>query len=105
MHHKLSTGLDGLREARLEILDVLGVGAAERLEQTVRGRVPREEAVHDGAAEAHLDAGLRVRVQRVVVAVEAVEERGFGRELEFEGCVGFFAGGRVVDGVFLACVR
>lgn len=43
----------------------------------MRRRVPAEQPVDDGTPEAHLDAGLRRRVQRVVVAIEAVEERGF----------------------------
>lgn len=72
---ELVTGLDGTGEAGLVLLDVGGVAAAELLEKEMASAVPRVQAMEDGAAEAHLDAGLGGGVQRVVVAVEAVEQR------------------------------
>ena len=83
--------LDGAREAGLELLDVSRVAAAETLQDAVGGAVPREQAVDDGAAEAHLGAGLRRRVQRIVVAVEAVQQRGFRRRLKRVGRVRLLA--------------
>lgn len=62
------------------------------------GRVPLPEAVDDDSAEAHLRAGLGRGVQRVVVAVEAVQQRGLERGGILEHGVGRLAlGRRVVD--------
>jgi hypothetical protein len=69
LRHELIPRLHRARKPGLELLDVAGVGAAEGFEDAVRGRVPGEEAVHDGAAEAHGDSGFRGRVEGVVVAV------------------------------------
>jgi hypothetical protein len=49
--------------------------------------------VDDGSAEAHFDAGFGRGVERVVVAVEAVEQRGFEGCLGGGGCVGGAGGG------------
>lgn len=57
---------------RLELLEVLRVAAAERLQHAVRGRVPAVQPVDNHPAEAHLLSGLGCRVQRVVVAVQAI---------------------------------
>lgn len=54
LRNELVPRLDRARKARLELLDVLRIAAAEALQQPVRGAVPAEQAVHDGAAEAHL---------------------------------------------------
>ena len=60
----------------------------------MRRRVPAEQPVDDGPAKAHLDAGLGRRMQGVVVAVEAVEERGFEGGLRGVGSGGGRVGGR-----------
>jgi hypothetical protein len=52
----------------------------------MRGRVPAEETVNDGPAEAHGFARLGSSVEGVVVAVEAVEQGGF------EGGLGYLCG-------------
>jgi hypothetical protein len=44
--------------------------------------------VHDGTAKAHLHAWFWRGVKRVVVAIQAVQQRGFGRGLQRVGCVG-----------------
>jgi hypothetical protein len=93
---ELVAGLDGRGEAGLELLDVGRVAAAQRLQDAVAGGVEGEEAVDDGAAEAHLHAGLRGGVERVVVAVEAVEQGGHGGGLQRVGGGWWGVGGRVV---------
>lgn len=60
------------REPGLEFLHVGRVATSELLEQGVRCRVPAEEAVHDGAAEAHFLAGFGRGMEWVVVAVQSV---------------------------------
>lgn len=64
----------------------------------MRRRVPAEQPVDDGTPEAHFDTGFRRRVQGVVVAVEAVEERGFEGGLRGAGCGGGRVGWGEVDG-------
>lgn len=100
---ELVAGLDGAGEAGLELLEVCGVGAAEQVQNAVGGAVPAEQAVHDGAAEAHLHARLRVRVQRVVVAVQPVQQRGLGRRLQRVCRVGSAALWRWIQRVLWSC--
>ena len=67
----------------------------------MRRVIPREETVDDGASETHFDAWLGSRVERVIVAVKAVEERGFGCRLCDAGCVWCATfWGREVDGLW-----
>ncbi len=96
MGDELVAGLDGAGEAGLVLLDVGGVAAGEGADNLEAGRVPRVQAVHDGAAKAHLLAGLGRGVERVVVAVEAVEERRLGRRLVVQHGVGLLVLGRRV---------
>ena len=77
MGDELVARLDRAGEAGLELLEVCRVGAAQQVQDAVGRAVPAEQAVHDGATEAHLHAGLWVRMQRVVVAVQPVQQRRF----------------------------
>lgn len=88
VENKLVTRLDRCRKSRLELLEILGLASAKRLEHGVRSHVPGEQTVDNGAAEAHFLAGLRVCMKRVVVAVEAVQMGGFQRGLEGVRLVG-----------------
>lgn len=58
-------------EAGLEFFQVFRVATAELPKDTVGSRVPAEQAVNDGATEAHLLAGRGVGVQGVVVTVQS----------------------------------
>jgi hypothetical protein len=58
--------------------------------------------VHDGAAKAHLHTGLGGGVEGIVVAIETVEESGFGGGLGYGCGIRGLAGWWVVDWVFLA---
>lgn len=72
LRDQLVSRLDRRCEPRLELLHVFGLAPAESLQNGMGSHVPREQAVDDGTAEAHLLARLRVGVQGVVVSVETV---------------------------------
>jgi hypothetical protein len=72
------------------------------LQDGMSGHVPCEQAVDDGTTEAHLLAGLGVCVERVVVAVQAVEMRRLHRGLSDACSIGDAVGGWVV-GYFGTC--
>lgn len=88
MGDELVARLDRAGEASLVLLDVGRVAGAECAHNLETGRVPRVQAMHDGTAEAHLLTGLRRGMKRVVVAVEAVQERRLSRSLVLEDHVG-----------------
>lgn len=67
---ELVTRPHGRSKAGLEFLHVSGVATTKLPQDTVGSGVPAEQAVDDGSAEAHLLAGLRGGVQRIVVAVQ-----------------------------------
>jgi hypothetical protein len=87
LRNQLVRRLDGRREPRLKLLHILRLARPKRLQDGMRTHVPREQAVDNWAAEAHFLAGFGVRVEGVVVAVEAVEMRGFHRGLVDACCV------------------
>lgn len=64
----------GAREPRLELLDVGRITATKGLDDLVARGVPRVQSVHDGTAKAHLGTWLRRGMQRVVIAVQAIQE-------------------------------
>ena len=92
--HQLVARHDGASEARLVFFDVRRVAAAKLAQDGVAGIVPLVQAVRDGALEAHLLARLRRRVKRVVVAVEAVQQRGLGARVVLQHGIGRLALGR-----------
>ena len=92
--NKLVTTANGAGKASLVLLDVGRVAAAKVLEKAVGSPVPRVQTVNDDAAEAHLLAGLRVDVEGVVVAVEAVQDGGLGSGLVLENDIGLLVLGR-----------
>lgn len=61
----------------------------------MRGHVPAEQTVDDRPAKTHLLAGLWVGVQRVVVAIQAVNVCGLHGGLDGAGCVRRAVGGWV----------
>lgn len=61
-------------KAGLELLKVLRVATAEFPQDTMGSRVPAIQAMNNGPAEAHFLAGLRSRVQGVVVTIESVRQ-------------------------------
>lgn len=62
------------REPCLELLDVGRITTTKGLEDLVASRVPGVQSVHDGAAKAHLGTWLRRRMQRVIIAVQAIQK-------------------------------
>jgi hypothetical protein len=67
---QLISRLDRTRESSLELLDVGGLAPTEFLEQSMAGRIPAEETVHNCTAKSHLLARFGSRVQRVIVAIQ-----------------------------------
>jgi hypothetical protein len=90
------TWLDWASKTGLELLDVGRVAATQLLQNAMRRAVPRKQTVHDCTAKAHLLAWLGGRMERVIVAVKAVQEGRLRRSLvDVCGCW-LLAGGWVV---------
>src|SRR5439155_493066 len=77
-HGERVAGHHRLREARVHALEARDVRAAQLVQQRAAGEAIRAEAVQDGTVEARELRDRRVGVQRVAVAVEAVQERLVG---------------------------
>lgn len=71
---KLIAWNHGAREPRLELLDVGRIAATKGLDDLVARGVPGVQSVHDGTAKAHLGTWLRRGMQRVIIAVQAIQE-------------------------------
>lgn len=92
--HQLVARFDRARKSRLELLQVCGVARTQVLQQAVACRVERVQAVNDVSPKAHLLAGLGRRVQRVVVAIQSVQQRRLAGGLVLKGHIGCLALGR-----------
>lgn len=91
LRHQLVTRLNRTGKSRLEFLEVGRIAAAESLQNTVCGGVPRVQAVNDAATEAHLLAWLGSGVERVIVTIQAVEKGRFIIGLLDEGGIRSFS--------------
>lgn len=82
--------LNRRREPRSKLPQIRRIAAAQQLQQAMRRRVPRVQAVHDRASKAHGLARLGSGVQRVVIAVQTIQVRRLGGRLVLVDSVGCF---------------